>query len=107
MKSTTKVQRQASSVKSAAWVPSKEASTGGRPRYRVTKDQIETLRETGMSWKRIALTLGISDSPLYRRIISYEELYTVIMGMLTQTPYAGESYASGGLQTRGIFVQRH
>ena len=69
-----------------------------------------------MSWKRIALTLGIivSDSTLYRRRqelgrhesfvdICYEELYTVIMGMLTQTPYAGESYyVSGGLRARGI-----
>lgn len=64
---TTKVEREASSVKSAAWVPCKEASTRGRPRYRITKDQIETLRETGMSWKRIAFTLGISDSTLYSR----------------------------------------
>ena len=69
-----------------------------------------------MSWKRIALTLGmiVSDSTLYRRRqelgrhesfvdICYEELYTVIMGMLTQTPYAGESYyVSGGLRARGI-----
>ena len=115
---TTKVQREASSVKSAAWVPSKEASTGERPRYRITKDQIETLRETGMSWKRIALTLGISDSTLFRLRqelglhesfvdISYEELYTVITGMLTHTPYAGESYVSGGLRARGIFVERY
>ena len=55
---TTKVQREANSVQSAAWVASKKQSTGGRPRYRITKDQIETLRQTGMSWKRIALTLG-------------------------------------------------
>lgn len=114
---STKVQRGVSSVKSAAWVPSKEAGTGGRPRYRITKDQIETLRETGMSWRRIALTLGISDSTLYRRRqelglhesfvdISYEELYTVITEMLTQTPHAGESLVSG-LRTRGIIVQRH
>jgi len=27
--------------------------------------------------------------------------------MLSQTPYAGESYVSGGLRARGIFVQRH
>ena len=29
--------------------------------------------------------------------VGYEELYTVIKGMLGQTPYAGESYVSGGL----------
>lgn len=89
------------------------------PRYMITNDQIETLRETGMSWTRIALTLGIvHDSTLYCRRqelglhesfvgISYEESYIVIMGMLTQTPYAGESCVSGGLGARGIFVQRH
>ena len=29
---TTKIERETSSVRSAAWAPSKEASTGGRPR---------------------------------------------------------------------------
>ena len=115
---TTKIERETSSVRSAAWAPSKEASTGGRPRYRITKEQIETLRETGMNWKKIALSLGICESTLYRPRqelglhesfvdIGYEELYLVITGMLTQTPYAGESYVSGGLRARGIFVQRH
>ena len=39
--------------------------------------------------------------------IGYEGLYTVITGMLNQTPYAGESYVSGGLRARSIFVQRY
>jgi len=69
-----------------------------------------------MNWKRIALSLGISESTLFRRRqefglhgnfvdISYEDLYTVITGMLSQTPYAGESCVSSGLKARGIFVQ--
>ena len=29
-------------------------STGGRPFYEITKDQIEQLRETGMNWRSIA-----------------------------------------------------
>ena len=72
-------------TRSSAWVPSTQASTGGRPRYRITKEQIEILRETGMNWKRIALSLGISESTLFRRRqefgihesfvdISYEDL---------------------------------
>ena len=116
---TTKSQREISKSKSPAWVPCTQASTGGRPRFNITKEQIETLRETGMNWKGIALSLGISESTLYRRRqefglhesfvdITYEELYcTVVTGMLSQTPYAGESYVSGGLRARGIFVQRH
>ena len=39
--------------------------------------------------------------------ISYEDLYTVITVMLSQIVYAGESYVSGGLKARGIFVQRY
>lgn len=39
--------------------------------------------------------------------IGYEELYTVITGMLNQTPCAGESYVSGGLRACGIFVARY
>mgnify|MGYP000654049422 CR=1 FL=1 len=39
--------------------------------------------------------------------IGYQELYTVITGMMNQTPYAGESYVSGGLRACGIFVQRY
>ena len=84
----TKSQKETKATRSTAWVPCTQGSTGGRPRYNITKEQIETLRETGMNWKKIALCLGISESTLYRRRqefgiyesfvdISYEELYTV------------------------------
>ena len=64
-----------------------------------------------MNWKRTALSLGISESTLYRLRqeygrheifvnIGYEELYTVIKGTLGQTSYAGESYVSGGLHSK-------
>lgn len=116
--STAKVTRRQREVSSRAWVPNTEESTGGRPRYNITKEQIETLRETGMKWKGIALCLGISESTLYRRRqelglhgsfvnISDGELRAVVFEILSQTPYAGESYVSGGLRARGIFVQRH
>lgn len=66
-----------------------------------------------MNWKRIALSLGISESTLFRRRQefglheSFVDIYTVITGMLSQTPFAGESYVSGGLKARDIFVQRY
>ena len=70
------------------------------------------------SCDRIAFSRGISESTLYGRRqelglhesfvdIGYEELCTVITGMLNQTPYAGESYVSGGLRACGIFVARY
>ncbi|PFX24902.1 hypothetical protein AWC38_SpisGene10484 [Stylophora pistillata] len=85
---TTKIQREINERSSPAWVPSREARTGGRPRFSITKEQIETFRETGMNWKGIAALLGISESTMYRRRqefglhesfveITDEELYTV------------------------------
>jgi len=57
-----------------------------------------------MNWKRIALYINVGKSFVD---IGYEALYTVIIGMLNQTPYAGESYVSSGLRVRGIFVQSY
>jgi len=84
-----KSQRETENTRSTAWIPSTEASTEGRPSFRIYEDQIETLRETGMNWKTISLTLGISESTPYRHRqefglhdsfvdIVYEELYTVL-----------------------------
>ena len=92
--------------------------TGGRPKYVVSKEQIETLRETGMNWKSIAETLGINERTLYNyrqelnisqtfSEITDAELKSVIESILQQTPYAGETYIRGGLVARQIFVQRN
>ncbi|KAK2552353.1 hypothetical protein P5673_026426 [Acropora cervicornis] len=77
----TMIQRQGSTVRTAAWIPSKEESSRGRP------------SESTLYGRR--QELGLHESFVD---IGYEELYTVITGMLNQTPYAGESYVSGGLR---------
>ena len=46
-------------------------STGGRPAYDISKDQLELLRETGMNWKNIATFLGVSEKTIYRRRIDF------------------------------------
>ena len=46
-------------------------STGGRPAYNISKEQIEQLRETGMNWRSIAACLVVSDRTLYRRRIEF------------------------------------
>jgi len=78
----------------------------GRPRYQVTSRQIEMLRETGMSWKRVAASLGISVSTLYRRReelniangfsdIEDASLDEHIRDILSMTPNAGQTYVLG------------
>ena len=92
-------------------------STGGRPAYNITKEQIEQLRETGMNWRAVAKVLRVSDSTLYRRRmqlnvsdtfsdIQDEALDREIQDILRLTPYSGEAYVRGALQGRGISVQR-
>ncbi len=92
-------------------------STGGRPAYNITKEQIDQLRETGMNWRAVAKVLRISDSTLYRRrlelnvaetfsVIQDDELDNVIQDILRLTPYSGETYVKGALRGRGIVVQR-
>ena len=46
-------------------------STGGRPAYDITKDQIEQLRDTGMNWKTIPAFFGVSERTLSHRRIEY------------------------------------
>ena len=94
-------------------------STGGRPAYNITKEQIEQLRETGMNWRAVAKVLRVSDSTLYRRRmqlnvsdtlsdIQDEALDREIQDILRLTPYSGETYVRGALHGRGtcISVQR-
>ena len=92
-------------------------STGGRPAFNITKEQIEQLRDTGMNWKNVANYLGISERTLLRRReeygieqsfsdISDANLDEEVRKILRLTPYSGESYIVGGLKGRRIFVQR-
>ena len=97
--------------------PSQTLSSGGRPRYAITREHIETLRNTGIQWTAIARCLGVSSKTLYRRRLEYglqdsfsditnEELEWNIRDILKLTPFSGESYIRGALRGRGIFIQR-
>ena len=93
------------------------ASTGGRPAFNITKEQVEQLRDTGMNWTEIASFLGISPRTLHRRRIDFgivqnfseisdADLDEEVKGILQLTPYSGETYIRGSLRGRSIYVQR-
>ena len=44
-----------------------QISTGGRPMYIVTKEQLDCLRETGLSWRKITSFFDIHERTLLRR----------------------------------------
>eukprot|EP00794_Sanderia_malayensis_P016370 gene16370-18012_t len=91
--------------------------TGGHPQFLLTKDQLQNLRETGMSWKAIALCLNISESTLYRRVAKFDlnqrftaipdqDLDQLLRSIIGLNPRAGEKYIRGSLRSRGINVER-
>ena len=92
-------------------------STGGRPAFNITKEQIEQLRDTGMNWQTIANFLGVSERTLHRRRVDYgmesnfseisdTDLDEQVRAILRLTPYSGETYIRGSLKGRRIYVQR-
>ncbi len=83
----------------------------------LTKEQLQDLCETGMSWKAIALCLNISESTLYRRVAKFDlnhrftvipdqDLDQLLRSIIVLTPRAGEMYIRGSLRSRGINVER-
>ena len=112
----SQVSEQCPDANTAINVCSTLTSTGGKPAFKVEKEHIEQLRDTGMNWKEIANFLGVSARTLHRRRIEYgvEKNFSEISdaGLDKQvqevfqlTPYSGESYIRGSLQGRNVHVQ--
>lgn len=91
--------------------------TEGRPKFVITREQLMNLRETGMTWAKIATCLNVSERTLYRRVrefdidgsfseISNTELDELLKSIMAVTPRAGESYIRGSLRGSGVRIQR-
>jgi len=75
------------------------------------------LRETGLTWAKIATCLNVSERTLYRRVqefdidgrfsdLSNTELDELLKSILAVTPRAGEGYIRGSLRGSGLQIQR-
>ena len=89
----------------------------GRPKYHITKNQLEFLRSKHFSWVNIAKLLHVSTRTLRRRKneldindefsnISEDELTQAMEDIRKVTPNIGQSRMVGALRARGIHVQR-
>ena len=56
--------------RSGYFVPLKK--TGGPPKFAITKQQLVNLRETGLTWAKIATCLNVSERTLYRRVQEFD-----------------------------------
>ena len=109
----------------SSWLPEAlvhRSGLVGRPRLAVNLVQVEFLRSWHFSWTRIAYTLCISRTTLWRRLkeagynfstdgrfseISEDSLKKEIFEIKQNFPACGERMVIGCLRSKGIFVPRH
>ena len=95
-----------------------DAPTGGRPKFDISKEQLEYLRSMNFSWTQIAELMGVSVMTIYRRrrefgmlgvvsqTVSHGELKTILCQMRRDLPNIGETIAWGHIRALGIKVTR-
>ncbi len=90
----------------------------GRPRFHITREQLEYLRSLSFSWTNICRILGVSRMTIYRRRAEYEmlsepsqpvshdRLSQIIQDLRRELPDIGQSMVAGRLRAMGIQVSR-
>ena len=90
----------------------------GRPKFDISKEQLEYLKSMDFTWTQIAELLGVSLMTIYRRRrefgmlgqaatnISDEELRTILNQMRRDLPSVGETIAWGHIRGLGIKITR-
>ena len=92
----------------------------GRPRFLITREQLQCLRNEFNSWTQIASDLGVSRQTIYNRrrelgfsmsfenfsVMSNEDLDSVIGNEMSVFPHSGETNIIAALRERGIYLPR-
>lgn len=90
----------------------------GRPKFYISKEQLQYLRSLSFSWTAIADMLKVTRMTIYRRRIEYgmldeshssisdQELAETVGHILVQHPQVGQTFVSGRLRSLGYRVTR-
>lgn len=90
----------------------------GRPRFLISRNQLEYLRSLSFTWSQISSLLGVSRMTIYRRReefgmldeqtteLSDSELIALIEELRQELPYIGQVMVMGILRSRGYQVSR-
>lgn len=90
----------------------------GRPRFDISRDQLEYLSSMSFTWTRIASMLGVSRMTIYRRRVEYgipsrpghalsdDDLEIVLHRVSAEQPAMGETMMWGRLKSMGFHVTR-
>ena len=94
------------------------SASPGRPKFQITREQIEYLRSLSFPWCEIASILGISRMTLYqhrrsfglvdepRQTLSDDQLTLTVSQLREQLPVIGETIAIGRLRSLGFHITR-
>ncbi len=100
-------------------LPLRHSAGRGRPRFHVTKEQLEFLRSLSFSWSSISKMLGVSRMTIYRRRVQYGlivepsqfvtngRLMQIVYRLRQELPDIGQSMFAGRLRAMGLRVTRH
>ena len=114
------LQRQAGTCRETAFRPSTSNASHrpGRPRFEITREQLEYLSSMSFSWSHIAELLGVSRMTIYRRRVEFglldnpttpisdSDLITTVSTIRIEFPEMGETMVWGQLRSQGINVTR-
>ncbi len=90
----------------------------GRPRFIISRHQLEYLASLSFTWSEVASLLGVSRMTVYRRrrefdllearaTISDAQLHRLLQHIRTESPNSGEVLVWGRLRGEGYQVTRH
>lgn len=107
-----------SSASFAFSAPLFHSSLRGRPKFVISKEQIQYLRSMSFSWVHIAKLLGVSYMTVYRRrqeyglpssegaMISDDHLSELLRGLRQELPSLGQTLVWGRVRSMGFKVTR-
>ena len=96
-------------------VPVVHTGRRGRPRFDVTKEQLEYISSLSSTWSEIVALLGVSRTTIFRYFgmledpsadLSDEDLLAFVFDIHNTTLTVGESLVTGSLRSRGYHVSR-
>lgn len=106
-----------SGLHSSYQVTTVSAHICGRPRFNISRDQLEYLCSMSFSWTKIASMLGVSRMTIYRRRVEYGitssgsnlsdgDLMSILQQISSEQPAMGETMMWGRLKSMGFHVTR-
>jgi hypothetical protein len=101
-----------------SYTPPLLGSRRGRPKFLISREQLQYLRSLSFSWTAVAKMFKVTRMTIYRRRVEYhmldeshsrisdQDLTEAVSQILTQYPHVGQTFIAGRLRSLGYRVTR-